>query len=203
MEDWKSAHLAWLLKHSGFCPKDSQLYTESHFDIMKQIYSKPACSQEFARTMFLRDLEWYRKSQRLEMELLKQLDSNTEHFVTIGFNHQTWSIQKCVSVIENILSFDWINKAKAVFELYRVNGEHPHVHILLESVLPKSKILEKIWATKGIKKVVLSKSFIDYKSKNQSHDNYINGQKTDEKMKYVQMDSEWREKNNIPHCFQK
>lgn len=202
-EDHKSAHLDWIKNHSDFIPRNHYDFTESYFNIMKQIYSHPLCSQAYAENCYTNDLNWVEEKEKIRLKLLQKLKTSSRHFVTIGFNHQIWSIKKCVEVIQTIMSFDWITKGKAVFELHRINGEHPHCHILFESILPKSKILEKIWATKGIKKVVLSKSFIDYKSENHNHQNYINGQKTDEKMKYVQMDQNWRESNDIPQFFEK
>ena len=145
----------------------------------------------------------YKKSNNLLFQLEKELSATTSHFVTIGFNHQTWNIPQCVGVIETIMSCDWITSGRAVFELHRSNGLHPHCHFLIDSVLPKSKILEKIWAIKNIKKVVLNKSFIDYKIKNQSHDNYIHGNKVEEKMQYVELDRIWRDKNNIKQFWEK
>lgn len=203
MEDWKSAHLTFLWKHKNFIPKHAQDYTESYYDIMKEVYNHPACSQEYARKMYLADLEWQKKSQKLEIELLKQLDTKSTHFITIGFNHQTWTVSKVKDIIERILCCDWISKCRIVFEYYRTNGEHPHIHILMDSVLAKSKILEKIWALKGIKKIVLSKSFIDYKVAGYQHTAYIAGEKTEDKMKYVQMDKEFRKQNAIEDYYEK
>lgn len=202
-KDWKSCHLSWIKDHKDFVPKHHIGFTESYYDIMEEIYNHPACSQSYAENCYYRDECWMKEKNEMKMLILKRVNAKTSHFVTIGFNHQTWSIDKCVKVIETIMSFDWIEKGKAVFELHRANGQHPHCHFLIDSILPKSKILEKLWATKGIKKIVLNKSFIDYKSENHNHRNYINGQKTEDKMEYVRMDEKWREANNIPQFFEK
>lgn len=63
--------------------------------------------------------------------------------------------------------------------------------------------MEKIWAAKGIKKVCLKKSFIDYKIAADYHSDYVNGIKVKEKMKYVEKDIHWRLINNIPEVFEK
>lgn len=202
MEDWKSAHLKWISENPKFVSKTYNGEI-SYLDIMKQVYSNPKSSQEYAKITFARDLDWKKKSNSLVHQLEKELNATTQHFVTIGFNHQTWNIKSCVDIIEKIMSYEWITKGRAVFELHRSNGQHPHAHFLIDTVEPKSKILEKIWRAKGIKKIVLKKSFIDYKIKNQNHDNYIRGIKADEKMPYVQMDEKWRDENNIPQYFEK
>jgi len=202
MEDWKSAHLKWISDNPKFVSK-TYSGDVSYLEIMKQVYENEKASQEYAKLTFAQDLQWKKKSNKLLLELERELSTTTSHFITIGFNHQTWNIEQCVFVIDNIMAFDWISSGRAVFELHRENGEHPHCHFLIESVLPKSKILEKIWACKGIKKCVLKKSFIDYKSENQNHRNYIHGKKTEDKMKYVELDREWRSNNNIKQYWQK
>lgn len=203
IQDWKAAHLCWISDRKSFVPKDFVGFTESYFDIMEQIYSNKACSQMYAKRCYLADLKWLEDKTKMNYQLKKELDIKHQHFITIGFNHQTWSIDKCVAVIEKIMSFSWILKGRAVFELHRSNGEHPHCHFLIECLEPKSKILEKLWATKGLKKVVLSKSFIDYKEVNHNHSNYIMGIKQEDKMPFVEKDKEWREANNIKEYWEK
>jgi len=201
--DWKTAHLAWISERPNYIPKNFIGFTEPYYDIMAEIYSHKSCSQAYAEKCYLDDMAWVEEKKRMNYELKKKLEIKTEHFITIGFNHQTWSITKCVAVIEKIMSFDWIVKGRAVFELYRSNGEHPHCHFLIESLEPKSKIIEKIWATRGIKKVVLAKSFIDHKEVNHNHSKYIMGIKQDSKMPFVEKDREWREANNINQYWEK
>lgn len=205
-EDWKSIHLSWIKSHQNFVPKYAYDYTVPYYDIMHQVYQNPNCTQAWAENCYLRDVEWDEKSKLLKKKVKDQVLKGismpcSTHFITIGFNHQTWNKHKCVELINHILSFTWIEKATAVFELYRENGEHPHCHILLESSLPKSTIINKIWAAKGIKRIVLQKSFIDYKVALPVHTEYVKGNKQEAKLPYVEMDREWREKNDIPHNF--
>jgi len=168
------------------------------------------CSQVGAKMFYDADRKWQMQCAEQLAITAKQdyaekkiVIKPKEWFITIGFNHQTWDIPSCVKVIYKILSFDWVDSGTGVFELYRTNGEHPHVHLLLDlnQDLSKSKLLEKIWATAGIKKVVLKKPFIDIKVAEEYHHNYIIGIKKPEKMPYCERDAEWREQNKIPHQF--
>lgn len=145
----------------------------------------------------------HKELEQVKRALLNQQDTKPKWFITIGFNHQTFKISDAVLVIRRICENKIFKEIRGVFEMFRENGEHPHVHFLAElhETLPKSKILEKLWATKGIKKQVLSKTFIDVKKAEDYHTNYILGIKKQEKMKYIEKDKEFRKKNNIPEFF--
>lgn len=202
-EDWKSIHLNWIKRNPNFVPKNGDDLSEPYYEIMKFTYQNPNATQVYAKRCLVEDIEWKKKSDKIISELFAINQSSISHFITIGFNHQTWSVSQCVNLINLIMNFDWVDGGKAVFELNRENGQHPHCHFLIQSKLPKSKIIEKIWAAKGIKKIVLQKSFIDYKVAMPYHDKYVLGDKQDDKLKYVEMDRQWREKNNIKHLFEK
>jgi len=206
--DYKSLHLAWIKKTPSFSPKFAQDYTESYYDIIVQLYKQRFVTNEVAQQFFAADMQWFNTCNQQLNSLSKQVTKSNPMspiFVTIGFNHQTWNVSSCVKVIETIVKFDWINTIHAVFEYHRANGLHPHVHMLitLNQPLAKSKVLEKIWATAGIKKIVLSKSFIDYKVAEEYHKKYIMGEKQESKMSFVEKDKEWRKKNNIKEYYSK
>lgn len=207
--DYKSLHLTWLSSHRNFVPKNHHLYNGlPYHEIMEYIYRRPDCSQDCAKNFFDADLEWNKQSVTQIAEVTKALYKNDPRapvFFTIGFNHQTWDIPSCVKVIQKICSFDWIQSIRAVFELHRDNGLHPHCHMLIVPSVPltKSKMIEKVWAAAGIKKVCLKKSFLDYKVASDYHHKYILGEKQENKMKYVEQDIAWREKNGIPQYFEK
>lgn len=207
--DYKSLHLSWLRKRPTFIPKNHYLYSgEPYFDLMEFIYNNQSCTQDHAYEFWRSDMLWEKQVEEQVKNVTKNVYKNepvSSVFVTIGFNHQTWDIPSCVKVIKKICSFDWILTVRAVFELHRENGLHPHVHMLINPSVPitKSKMIEKIWAAAGIKKVCLKKSFIDYKIAADYHHKYIMGEKQENKMKYVLADIEWREKNGIDHFFEK
>lgn len=207
-EDWVTLHLQWIKRNKDFLPREQNWLTDdvTYYERMSMLYQ---CQKhhphinKYARQSLALDVDWFQKSKKILFDIYRLNETPTQHFITIGFNHQTWSIDKCVSLINLILGFDWIDTGKAVFELHRENGEHPHCHFLIQSSLSKSKILEKIWAAKGIKKIVLQKSFIDYKVALPVHDRYVEGDKTEAKLPFCKKDAEWRTKNNIKHLFEK
>lgn len=206
--DYKALHLQWILRHPNFLPQGDH-YDDYHL-VMDTLYRKPNVTQNLAQMFFESDRKCLLKYDQFIKELnkqdLKEINSETnKYFITIGFNHQTWDIPSCVKVIETIIGFDWVKTAEARFELFRENGRHPHVHFLIDPThqIPKSKVLEKIWATKGIKKVCLKKSFIDFKIAADYHSDYIKLLKKDSKMQYVKEDIEWRDQNKIPQVFEK
>ena len=208
--DYKNLHLDWISKNPKFQPKG--LNFDDYRLVMSTLYLKNNVTQDHARMFFESDRRKMLSSQiqiadlfREDVKYLKSNANADKLFITIGFNHQTWDVPSCVKVIETIIGFDWIKTAEARFELFRENGRHPHVHFLIQTVypIPKSKVLEKIWATRGIKKVCLKKSFIDFKIAADYHSDYIKLLKKDSKMQYVEQDIAWRDENKIPQVFEK
>lgn len=202
----RDALLSWLNNHKSFT-NDGNTYqelvdawTECFFGRMGKEY--PELSEILAK----KQLAFYQaKYSAIQTILSSQTDDKKSYFVTIGFNHQTWDIPKCVAVINKVLSAPWVKQGEAVFELHRANGEHPHAHFVLylENPLPKSKVVEKIFKLAGIKKVVLAKNFIDIKELTDVRKLYVRGIKQDAKMPYIKKDQEWRGKHNLPSLFTK
>lgn len=210
MEATINAHLAWIAQNPKFLPyKFVIIGSQTYLDVMRELYHGPlgrSMTEEIAHRLFRGDLLHQRETQAILTNVLAEIDKDVKNdfFITIGFNHQTWSISSCVKVIQTILEFDWILTCRAVFELHRENGEHPHVHLYIVSKIKhRSKILEKLWATKGIKKVVLRKSFIDCKKAELYHRKYIILDKTECKLPLIEKDKIWRENNSIPEFFVK
>lgn len=206
MTDYKSAHLAWLKATKTFSPQYASDYRSdiSYLEIMTSLYSNPNVNQQIAEKFFVADKTWFRKAIAISKEIDKQVNlleptANSCWFVTIGFNHDTWTIEKCTKAIKNILGMDWIIKAKGNFELFREDGQHPHFHMLLETPKGgKNDVIDRIFRPKYIQSIVASKNYIDVKVALPCHDKYIYLDKTSEKLQYIELDKEWRKKNNIP-----
>jgi len=203
-----NAHLAWISQNPRFVPYNFVIIgSATYLDTMRELYcsrSRNYMSEDIVNRLFRGDLLHHQQTQSHITQLLKQInkDDKNEFFITIGFNHQTYTISQCVKVIESILTFDWILSCRAVFEFYRENGEHPHVHFYITSCIKyRSKIIEKLWATKGIKQVCLKKSFIDCKNALEYHKKYIMLNKTESKLPYIEKDKIWRLENSIPEFF--
>lgn len=199
-EDWKSVHLAWINKTKTFLPKYSYDYTVPYLEIMKQVYSNPCATQAYARACYNEDRKWWDNVNKL----MYQKENEGTWFVTIGFSHQTWTIPKCLKLINRILNFQWVKYGEAVFELHRENGLHPHVHMIIKTDYKKGKIIESIWGPKDkphvyIRDLVPNRASVAVMPAVDYHiDNYMNGKKADKKMDCVHLDRKWRLDNNIP-----
>lgn len=209
--DYKVEHIAWLNMPAqrNFTSDFHSTYGATYLQMVKETYlPEHYATNRYAYQQLVRDMKIKLNSKSVLDSMYVSLSKDVKQtinrfFVTIGFNHQTWSINKCLELIQVILSFDWLITARIVFELHRENGEHPHIHMLIETTQPKSKVVEKLWAAKGIKKIVLKKTFIDVKVALVSHDDYIAGIKQESKMKYVEMDRQWRLENDIEPYYEK
>jgi len=204
MADYKLSHLTWLKQTKTFVPQMSHIYQAcTYYEAIEYTYGRKECTQERAKAWFLADKLWFKQS----LAVIKEIDKIVEksqptpsqfHFVTIGFNHQEFTIDACHIAIQKILKMDWVISAKANLEYFRENGQHPHVHFIIETPYKKGKIVDSIFKSKYMKKLVLKKNFIDVKPALECHFKYINLEKQEAKMVYVILDQEWRQKNQIP-----
>lgn len=219
---FRDAHLLWVKNHKEFAEQINN-HTETlygYIDVLREMYfghihwleSKGLPTDVYNREMermaekqLRDDMARFAEAQQALVQVALPQTEKPDWFITLGFNHQTWDVQKCSEIINKVLSLPFIKDAEAVFELYRQNGEHPHCHFYIETInkIPKSKILEKIWAVAGIKKVILNKNFIDIKIAQPIHKKYVKGEKRDEKLEYVEKDKVWRKENNIPDLFRR
>jgi hypothetical protein len=205
-DDYKSLHLSWISNHPNFLPQGQNVTTRGvlYSETMQHLYLEPLVTNYMAYCFFENDKQWLLDLVR-HSNPITDVNNELGWFITVGFNHQTWNVKNCVKVIEKILELGWISTCTGRFELHRENGLHPHVHFYLftHDKMYKSKILEKIWAVRGIKGVCLSKSFIDVKQAQPHHAKYIDLDKVQSKMRFVDLDKIWRAENNIPEKFEK
>jgi len=210
MTDFMSAHLAWIKKNPTFSPKyaqdieDGRTYYKSIQDLYHTWRGSDELKQNCARQFLKSDRLWFENSMLVNQLITKEIYQEKklvpfEWFVTIGFNHQTWTISKCVMTISKLIAFDWVESCKANFELFRENGEHPHCHFIIKTFEPRSRVVDKLFRPQYLQDVCLKKSFIQINKAELYHYDYINLIKTASKMPYVQQDIIWREKNGIPN----
>jgi len=205
MEDIKRQYLRWLIDHPNF-RKDE--FDCPYIDIVRTMLDCPVVTEAYARTSFIIDLKRFNKIDK-DALAIKQIEKEAMGdlggfaFVTIGFNEQTITPSKMKEVEQKLRQQSHWDSVECVHEKHRENGIHHHTHYLLKWIGPmyKSKIIQYIYQIKGIKKVVLSKAFIDVKMQDgvsyEDRLKYINGDKTQAKMKYVELDIEWRKLNNL------
>lgn len=207
-------HLQWIKKHPLFvCDWCFIAHNQTYYEVVNLMYlsmcehTDNMVNVEKCINRFFHDdlllFDSYENALALKKVEYNIGSKQLAYFCTIGFNHQTYTISSCVDVINTILTFPWVLSCRAIFEFHRENGEHPHCHFLINTDIQKSKVVEKIWATKGIKKICLKKSFIDVKLALPVHSKYIMLEKQESKMAYVAKDIIWRKNNAIPEFFEK
>lgn len=214
--DYKAAHLAWIANHPNFeakfystmpAMKINNLYIEraSYKDIMTEWYLEG--SNYIAYLNYYDDLQWLEQQKEINRHLNCKPLQTLCSMVTVGFNHQTFDVKKALEFVKAVLnSAVALDGSYAVMEYYRENGEHPHVHFKLYwpqmmngKPFYKSGLIQAIHRSKNGKKLILKANWIDVKDFIPDvHNLYLDGIKTESKMKYVKQDKEWRIKNNIP-----
>lgn len=210
-------HLSWIKANKDFIPSDGLVVesfggvskTVSYYDSMTLLYNSEAwrsnpLSEELALKWLMSDIRYKDKLRKRIEEITNEAlkDRPREYFVTIGFLEKS-DPKHLAKVVETISNYDWVCKMSAVLEFHTKDGVHPHLHMYLSCNLAKSKIIEKIFACKGMKIVCQKKNFIDCKVGLEVHKQYILGIKQDSKQEYIMKDRKLRDSLGIPHLFEK
>lgn len=210
--DYKSAHLSWIKTHPNFISKaystlpvvrfhDLVLEKPDYYSTMVEWYST-AGSNKIAYLNYRDDIKWLDEQKQINLSMTSKDFATNVAFITVGFNHQEFTIKKAMQFLSALLSNSIIlDGSFGVMETHRENGIHPHVHfkIFYSGKTYKSVLIQTIMRTKHAKKLILQKNFIDIKEFDPViHEPYLNGDKQDKKMPYVEKDIEWRTKNQIP-----
>lgn len=125
------------------------------------------------------------------------------YFVTINYPAELTDLHRIKEITTNINKLEWIESIEYVYEFYTKSGGHPHCHMLIipKEKMPKSRVIDKIFAVKGLKKLVPGKQAIDVADNRdktiQDYRNYINGAKRESKTGFVAQDIEWRQLNGL------
>lgn len=220
--DYIAIHLQWIKKHPSYTndcwrPSGKTGDPTNYYDLMMCHYTAlldhntRSLVNKTAYTDLCRDMARFETYEKTIKDIQKTIcqgntgSSRKFFFVTIGFEHDLFTIPKALFCIKQILGYEWVTSAKANFEFHRVvEGqifEHPHVHFFIgtdDKKMCKSKIIDKIFRAKSCSSIISNKNFIDVKVAEQHHMDYILLKKKDEKMPMVQLDIEWRQENNIP-----
>lgn len=210
-------HLEWIKKHPGFVP-DIPLRPnfKTYFDDMQDFWTWntkicPGAVPMMADRWLLDDVRLSQSYDERLRQKCKDLGIAVKQhvwFATLNFpdsENISVLIPKIKDVVSKILSFDWVTKCRAVFEYHGSKGTHPHVHLLITTPFTKSKVVEKLWATGGIKVLMnQKKNFVQVQKETlPSHHKYILLDKEENKMPLVAKDIVWRRQNSIPEFYEK
>lgn len=207
--DSSQLHLQWIKKHPQFVPLDGvSKFHPTYYAEMVAFYEmmmkKPLfVKYDLAKTYFDDDIKLCNsitaRLHEYENEVLK--DAPRAWFITLNFDDQSFTPEKANAIVNKILSFDWVFSCLAVMEFHKTGGFHYHVHMYITCNITKSKVLEKLFATKGIKQLIKKKNFIDCKEGFPEHKLYVQGIKQDSKEELVKLDREMRKRYSIPEIY--
>lgn len=209
--DYITAHKKWVADHPSF--RFGEFQTEYRNVVAEMYYSllrlpSANLTQRTAHYMYGQDLLHYNHLIEVNKSLMEGLGTQqkVKYFVTIGFNHQTFSLDLFKSWMKVFDKYSWVISYIGKFELFRENGEHPHIHIILETDLRhKGKIIDKLHTSLTSRKhnLIVGKNNIDVKICEDRHYKYIQGIKTDNKVKYTLLDEVYRQDNDIPEFYER
>lgn len=132
-------------------------------------------------------------------------------FVTLNFNDtEPITGQKMLHFAQEICKKDWVENATFVLEKHRCQGIHHHIHLLIDlnTHQRKGKIIELIYKIGGLRRYCAGKQYVDVKCAKDAlraprdvYENYVSGNKKEEKMFFVIKDRQWRKENNLQDIY--
>ena len=130
--------------------------------------------------------------RKLDREYDKYLPKPAKKYMWIGINPQ----YKTMLELYNDLKKLKLDKYVACVEAHTEQGYRPHIHMLYTGHHKPYRIIEKL-----SKHFNCKTNFIEAKNYTKYYDekiSYIRGEKTDDKIQYVEKDKIERKKDNIP-----
>lgn len=125
-------------------------------------------------------------------------------FITISLSDQKIESKKQIEEYNTILrKIKWIEEAEWVYEQRGETeldiGKGPHVHILCKAKKIPAHIIRELSQKYGVQK-----NFVNVKTVRniKGIQKYMNGEKSNEKLKKVDYDKVWRENLGVPHVNQ-
>lgn len=147
-------------------------------------------------------------------EKKKKLTNGLYAFVTINFTMEKFNQTEIIKKLEKLGESTWIYKWRAVFEFNTKGGIRPHIHMLIRKSKEKDQytrygplnILSRLASVFGgyiLGKESIKVEMIDEISTViiEQKNNYINGEKKEEKMAYVRLDCEERDKRQMKAVY--
>lgn len=209
-KDYKQIHLEWIKANRSFRPKRGiSPQFSNYFDEMVYTYGPEGIKFNKTAYIYLRDDFFFsQKSKTINDEVAsmfgcKIVNSNPSFFVTFNWTDENFKFDKIHKSMLKLFSKSWIDNAKAVFEYNTTKGNHPHAHMVIQVNKHKTfgrfkdKILQSCMAS------TLAKNFIDIKLAQSYHQDYLDGDKRQEKMPLVEADKIWRQSLGIKEEYTK
>lgn len=138
-----------------------------------------------------------------------QVDNSKSFLVTFNYppdlEYFIKNKNKILNSLQQLFNLKWIDSAKATFEYYCKDGNHPHIHILIKTSHSKNKMIskfkEKILRT-PLAKTLTAPNYCDIRYANSNTDNYVEGNKQLKKMENCEKDKLFRKQYNLEEIYQ-
>lgn len=195
----------------GHIPKWKQECLE--YETNRQVYGECHVQKgghftdEHIETMCRQSLDWWKQMMKgeTEQELKNELglaESQPFYLVTINYppKFENWHYMN--EVVKTIASFKNVVSVRHVHEYHGEGENHPHTHMLMRLTKKQkpSELIKAVYAAKGLNKNIGGANFIDVTKKPKSYEEYeqyINGDKKNEKLENVALDRIWRAERNL------
>lgn len=160
---------------------------------------------DFLRMAIYEEILVRREKRKLEKLIHGENSNIKSYFVTIGLDDKQFKEDNEAMIInpmmKKLIDTPGFDNMKYVIEKYRKNEEgiiyeHRHIHMVFDSNLRKSKIIQ--YCFQKTKRYVQGVNFIDVKlDPGRARERYINGQKAESKIECVEKDRTWRQEKKI------
>lgn len=215
--DYKSKHLQWAKdhKHNFIAYGFGDITGDTYVQLLHTMYftdNLQGYTQDVAHHLYRGDKKHYADMKNLDYyssddEDKPTLKGNFKVFLTIGFIKENHNYDKMVKFLRHVFASKWVCEGSAVLEFNGKEGYRPHTHIEIEAFKGKqmncpSDVADRIYkilTSKRFNGLMEGRNNIDYKYAHGGVEDYINGDKQESKQIYVDLDTAFREKNNIPH----
>lgn len=173
-------------------------------ELMRLIKESDEWKNEACYKMCVATIGYKLKQQRARAKLYDAITGATDtmkYFVTVAFKEELFTVKQFKTWWCKMTSKAKVLNCRGVLERYSDAGQNTHLHMIIETPFKKGRLIQFIWETAGIKKLVEQKNFIDVKDYDERHEDYVNGDKRESKKEHVEKDREFRKNNEIPEIL--
>lgn len=214
--DYRSLHLEWIKKHKSFKPKGGLTLDvktgrstwNTYYEQMEAMYRDCYKLHKTAYILLKDDIKHFNVDEDIDdkVNTILGLTPTEKYFITFNFNDDNFDLDKIMPAFERLRDKSYINKMDAVFEYHGSKSNHPHIHMILEVSGPDRTYgrFKKLLTRTQLYKLLAADNFFDIKKFiADRHEDYVDGNKKEDKIKLVELDKEWRAKLNLLDIYTK
>ena len=172
-----------------------------------QAFGRTDFTNDFIETAAKQQLAYWKHMMEgsLERELknaLGVIDTQPFYLVTINYPPEYSNWEYMNEVVKTIASFKTVVSVRHVHEYHGQGENHPHTHMLMRVTKKQkpSELVKLVYQAKGMSKQIGGSNFINVTKKPKTYEEYeeyIDGDKADEKLPNVALDRKWRAERGL------